>query len=64
LNPALIVHLQIVVPKTSATLEYSGAINTPLNGNHIEIVKYSSKKDDNVISVAGNIAILAKSVYV
>ena len=33
---------------------------TPLNGNHLEIVKYFSKEDDNYDRVAGNILKLKK----
>jgi hypothetical protein len=33
-----------------------------LNGNHLEIVKFSSKEDDNYERVAGNISRLVKIV--
>ena len=33
---------------------------SPLNGNHLEIAKYSSKEDDNYVRVAGNILKLKK----
>ena len=35
---------------------------SPLNGNHLEIVKYYSKEDDNYVRVTGNMASLIKRI--
>jgi hypothetical protein len=42
----------MVVPEYSATLQYPGESRTGLNGNHLTIAKYSSKRDPNFITVA------------
>jgi len=41
----------MVVPEYSATLDYPGEIRVGLNGNHLTIAKYSSKRDPNFITV-------------
>ena len=41
----------MVVPESSATLEYPGEIKVGLNGNHLTIAKYGSKKETNFFSV-------------
>jgi hypothetical protein len=38
---------QVVVPEYSATLGFRGEIRVPLNGDHLGIVKYSSRDDNN-----------------
>jgi hypothetical protein len=50
------------VDKDSATLGLPGEKICALNGNHVEIVKFSSKEDGNYLSVAGNIAIVIMAV--
>jgi hypothetical protein len=42
----------MVVSEFSATLEYPGELKAALNGNHLTIAKYSSKRDPNFITVA------------
>jgi uncharacterized protein (UPF0333 family) len=34
----------------------------PLNGNHLEIVKYVSKEDNNFITVSGNIVKMSSKI--
>ena len=46
---------QLIVPKDSAVIGFPGEKASALNGNHLEIVKYSSKEDDNYIRLRGNI---------
>jgi len=41
----------MVVPEFSATLEYPGESRAGLNGNHLTIAKYSSKRDPNFVTV-------------
>ena len=36
-------------------LGFPGERSAPLNGNHMEISKFTSVEDDNYISVTGNI---------
>jgi len=48
------------VPKDSGTLGFPGERTAPLNGDHLQIAKYSSRNDDNYIKVAGNIKRLVK----
>lgn len=55
---------QVIVPKDSATLGLPREKVSALNGNHMEIAKYSSKQDDNFIRVSGNIARLVDKVAV
>jgi hypothetical protein len=43
---------RMVVPKFSATLEYPGEIRVGLNGNHLTIAKYSSKREPNFVTIA------------
>ena len=42
----------MVVPKSSATLQYPGENTAGLNGNHLTITKYVSKQDLNFITIA------------
>lgn len=42
----------MVVPESSATLEYPGEIRVGLNGNHLTIAKYGSKNETNFATVA------------
>jgi hypothetical protein len=53
---------QVIVPKDSETLGLPGERTSALNGNHLEITKYSSKADDNFIRVSGNIARLVQKI--
>ena len=46
----------MIVPKESATIGLNEERISPLNGNHLEIVKFYSKEDVNFIRVAGNIS--------
>ncbi len=55
---------QVIVPKDSATLGLPGEKASALNGNHMEIAKYSSKQDDNFIRVCENIARLVHKVVI
>ena len=41
----------MVVPEFSASLGYPGERRAGLNGNHLTIAKYSSKKDWNFATV-------------
>jgi len=41
----------MVVPEYSATLEYPREIRVGLNGNHLTIAKYSSKRQTNFVNV-------------
>jgi hypothetical protein len=43
-------------------LNLSGEVTLPLNGNHLEIVKFYSKEDSNYAVVAGNISKLNKTI--
>jgi hypothetical protein len=45
----------MVVPQFSATLEYPGESRVGLNGNHLTIAKYSSKRDPHFVTVATTI---------
>jgi hypothetical protein len=40
-----------------------GERTVALNGNHLEIVKYDSKIDDNFKTVAGRLAIIVKDIH-
>lgn len=42
----------MVVPQESATLGFPGETRVALNGNHLEIAKYSSRKEVNFMTVA------------
>lgn len=42
----------MVVPESSAILEYPEEIRVGLNGNHLTIAKYGSKKEPNFVTVA------------
>jgi hypothetical protein len=42
----------MIVPEFSATLEYPGERRVALNGNHLTIAKYCSKRDPNFVTVA------------
>ena len=42
----------MVVPESSATLEYPGETSVALNGNHLTIAKYRSKRETNFVIVA------------
>ena len=53
---------QVIVPKDSATLGFPGERASALNGNHLEIAKYSSKVDDNFVRVSENIARLVQKI--
>jgi len=44
----------MVVPEYSATLEYPREIRVGLNGNHLTIAKYSSKRQTNFVNVVTN----------
>ena len=54
--------MQVLVPADSAILELPRERTSPLNGNHVEIVKYSSIEDNNYSRVAGNIARLVAEI--
>jgi len=53
---------QIIVPNFSAVLGFPGERASALNGNHLEIAKYSSKADDNFVRVSENIARLVGKI--
>jgi hypothetical protein len=42
----------MVVPEFSATLEYPNEIRVGLNGNHLTIAKYNSRKAENFVTIA------------
>jgi hypothetical protein len=42
----------MVVPEYSATMEYPGMLKAGLNGNHLTIARYSSRRDPNFITVS------------
>jgi hypothetical protein len=42
----------MVVPEDSATLGFPDEDRVPLNGDHLTIAKYSSKKDPNFVKIA------------
>ena len=52
----------MIVPKDSAIIGLNEERISPLNGNHLEIVKFYSKEDDNFIRVAGNLSRLSNSI--
>ena len=54
---------QVIVPKYSATLGFPDEKISPLNGNHLEIAKYSSKQDNNFIRVSKHIARLVQKLH-
>lgn len=41
----------MIVPEFSATLEYPGEIRVGMNGDHLTIAKYSSKREPNFIKI-------------
>jgi hypothetical protein len=41
----------MVVPEYSATLGFPDEDRVPLNGDHLTIAKYSSKKDPNFVKI-------------
>ena len=43
---------KMIVPEVSATLGYPGESRHGLNGNHLTITKYSSKKDPDFATIA------------
>jgi hypothetical protein len=51
-----------VVPQHTATIGFPDEIYSPLNGNHIQIVKYMSENEDNYQRVAGNISIVVQKI--
>ena len=59
-----LIFIQVIVPKESAVIGVSGEISSSLNGNHLEIVKFLSKEDDNYITVAGNLSVLMRKVII
>lgn len=59
-----LIFIQLIVPKESAVIGVSGEISSSLNGNHLEIVKFLSKEDDNYITVAGNLSVLMRKVII
>jgi len=42
----------MVVPENSATLQYPGETRVGLNGNHLTIAKYKSRRDPNFTAVS------------
>jgi hypothetical protein len=42
----------MVVPEYSATLGFPDEDSVALNGDHLSIAKYSSKKDPNFVKIA------------
>jgi hypothetical protein len=54
----------MVVPEYSATLGYPDEDRVALNGNHLTIAKYPSKRDPNFVKIAtrlhGLVAKIAK----
>lgn len=52
---------QVIVPQESATIGLAGEMPAALNGNHMDIAKYSSNEDDNFVRVARRIAKLVEN---
>ena len=50
------------MPDTSAVLNLPSERTSALNGNHLQITKYESKKDNNYVRVSGNIAKMCSKV--
>jgi len=55
---------QVIVPKESATLGFPGERASALNGNHLEIAKYSSRADNNFVRVSANIARIIHNISI
>lgn len=55
--------LQLIVPRSSAMLSYGDNSRcVALNGDHIQIVKYSSPDDSNYRSISDNIASMVRRI--
>lgn len=52
----------MIVPRTSATLGFPKEITHDLNGNHLGIAKYSSKKDPNFVTVSTELQKLVSKI--
>jgi hypothetical protein len=55
-------NVQAIVPKTSAVLGHPDEDSSPLNGNHIEIVKYASPRDPNYRTMSWKLSQIVKRV--
>lgn len=53
---------KLIVPRDSAIIGLSGEKPSALDGNHLDIVKFQSKEDNNYIRVAGAISMLMKTI--
>jgi hypothetical protein len=49
----ILLTVQLIVPKDSATLGFPAEIRLPLNANHMEICKFHSAEDHNYVMVSG-----------
>jgi hypothetical protein len=52
----------MIVPEFSATLEYPGETRVGLNGDHLSIAKYRSKKETNFVTVANTLRKLVRDI--
>lgn len=53
-------YAKLVVPENEAQLP--GVESYPLNGNHINIVKFSSKEDPNYLNVSGMLSLIVQGL--
>jgi len=51
----LLTVLQVIVAEYSATLGLADEVRVPLNGDHLSIVRYASKEDNNYRIVSGTL---------
>ena len=54
----------MIVPESSATLEYPGEVRVGLNGDHLNIAKYSSNRDPNFVKLATTLRKIVADVQV
>jgi len=52
----------MIVPESSATLGYAKEITHGLNGNHLEIAKFSSKNDPNFATISNELRELVSNI--
>lgn len=44
-------YLQMILEKDSSILGYPGEVSQPLNANHHDVCKYSSRDDPNYVTI-------------
>ena len=54
----------MIVPESSATLEYPGEVRVGLNADHLTIAKYSSNRDPNFVKLATTLRKIVADVQV